>query len=146
LVVANDDIREGDVGGLIDRDEPVETLVVAPMLNAFMGHPVISAETAERDAEVRLVQAILSLSAAGIPTSGVVGDADPMVAVEDAMSVFDADEVVIAIDHGRSAGWLGEKLAERVRARVSVPVRHLVLGHTVGRYDEDVYALPSGRR
>ncbi len=130
LVVANDDITERGIRDLVapdGRDDPIETLVVAPALNAFLGRRVSDDATAGREAEVRIVQAVLCLSAAGIPSSGIVGDADPLLAIEDALSVFDADEVVIAVTWQHSEGWLGEKLAERARARLNVPVRHAIV-------------------
>lgn len=130
LIVVNDEIRERDVRSMIAPDlvdRAVETLVVAPALNSFLGRQIGDAAIAERDAERRTVQAVLTLSAAGIPSSGIVGDADPLLAIEDALSVYDADEVVIAVGTRNRGGWLGEKLAQRAQARLGVPVRHAVV-------------------
>lgn len=130
LVVVIDDIRDRDAHGVIAPnviDDPIETLVVAPALNTFLGREVVDAAVAERAAERRTVQAAQALDAAGIPSAGIVGDADPLMAIEDALSVYDADEVVIAVGARDRTGWLGEKLAQRARARFGIPVRHMVV-------------------
>jgi hypothetical protein len=58
------------------------------------------------------------------PTSfrrGPVGDADPLVAIADALSMFPADEIVIA---GRPERLRRrEKLVARVRNRFALPIR-----------------------
>jgi len=45
------------------------------------------------------------------------GDSDPLLAVEDALRTFDADEIVVVVRRGEEASWLeegaGETIAER---------------------------------
>jgi len=45
------------------------------------------------------------------------GDSDPLLAVEDALRTFDADEIVVVVRRGEDASWLevgaGETIAER---------------------------------
>lgn len=126
LIVANGDVGDPDVAALVPggaRPENLEVLVVAPALNTFLGRRVATPAAAERDAERRIVLAVLALSAAGVRTTGIVGDADPLFAIEDAVSVFAADEVVIAVDPDGADGWLGARLAERARGRLGIPVR-----------------------
>lgn len=130
LVVANDGVGESDVAALVQEDAgtlPSEVLVVAPALNRFLGRAVAEPDAARRDAEWRATRTVLSLSATGVRSSGTVGDPDPLFAIEDALAVFDADSVVIAVTPNRSEGWLGEKLVQRARARFAVPVRLAVV-------------------
>ncbi len=66
LIVANGDVGEPDLDALVPggaRPEDLEVLVVAPALNTFLGRLVASPASAERDAERRIVLAVLALSA-----------------------------------------------------------------------------------
>lgn len=129
LVVANDAAGPEDVDLLLGGMPPGgdEVLVVAPALNSWSGRLVCDPGAAERDACARLEATVRSLRASGAAASGIVGDADPLYAIEDALSVFDADEVVIATAPARMDGWLGETLAARARAHCGVPVRNVAV-------------------
>jgi hypothetical protein len=45
------------------------------------------------------------------------GDSDPLLAVEDALRTFDADEIVVVTRTGEEASWLEEGAAEAIAAR-----------------------------
>ena len=147
LVVANDDIDDADVAGILASGDPLdrmEVLVVTPALNSWMGRLVADAGAAERDAEARLAHSVDSLRRAGFAASGIVGDADPLLALDDVLTVFDADEVVIASAPPREDGWLGNKLVERARAWCALPVRYAaVSGHWAGETDGPLPAAQS---
>jgi hypothetical protein len=56
-----------------------------------------------------------------------VGDADPRVAIDDALREFPADKVVLVTRPQDKAGWLEQLLADgELGRRLGVPVRHLV--------------------
>ncbi len=127
LVVANDDIDDDDVATLLGPEDPTarqEVLVVTPALNSWLGHLVADSGMAERDAESRLNHSVAAIRRAGFAASGIVGDADPLLALDDTLTVFAADEVVIASSAAREDGWLGIKLVERARAWCALPVRY----------------------
>lgn len=131
LIVANDDIADGDVASVLGPEEPdarLEVLVVTPSLNSWSGRLVADADSARRDAESRLNHSVAAIRRAGFAASGVVGDADPLLALDDALTVFAADEVVIASAAARADGWLGIKLVERARAWCGLPVRYAAVG------------------
>ena len=46
-----------------------------------------------------------------------VGDSDPLLAVEDALRMFDADEIVVVTRTGENASWLEEGAADAIAAR-----------------------------
>jgi hypothetical protein len=129
LVVVNDPAGPHDVALLMDGAAPgaAEVLVVSPGLNSWSGRLVADQDAVERDACARLEATVLCLRTAGFAASGIVGDADPLFAIEDALTVFDADEVVIATAPARVDGWLGETLAARARALCGVPVRNVAV-------------------
>ena len=56
-----------------------------------------------------------------------MGDGDLLLAIEDALRLFDADEVVVAVGLGQQSGELASDHAEQVRARCAWRVRNLVV-------------------
>ena len=51
-----------------------------------------------------------------------VGDVDPVRAIEDALRMYPADEVIVISAPDDETNWLESDLGERVRERVPVPV------------------------
>jgi len=56
-----------------------------------------------------------------------VGDSDPVQAIEDALRLFPADEVLVVTQAGGEANWLEQDTAEEASERFGVPVTHLVV-------------------
>ena len=57
-----------------------------------------------------------------------VGDANPLLAVEDALRTFDADEIVVITRTGEDASWLEEGAAETIAERFpQLPVKTIEL-------------------
>ena len=57
------------------------------------------------------------------------GDSDPLLAVEDALRTFDADEIVVVLHKGDDASWLEEGAAEAIADRFpQLPVTTVELG------------------
>lgn len=133
IVVAN---RTCPCPGLTDEihrrvgDGPAHVRIVAPALNSRLRHWVSDTDAAARQAAERLGVAVGLLRDAGIEGSGEVGDADPLIAVEDALAVFPAHGILISTwPEGRS-NWLERDLLNRARERFDLPVDHVV-----SRYD-----------
>ncbi len=61
-----------------------------------------------------------------------VGDSVPLPAIEDAVSQFAADEIVISTLPPSSSHWLEQGLVDRARERCGIPVVHVV-GDDVSR-------------
>ena len=61
----------------------------------------------------------------GVDAAGDTGEADPLLAIQDALQTFDADEIVLFIHPGEERNWLEEGLVEDARERFEPPVRHL---------------------
>jgi len=78
-------------------DPPGEVLVVAPALNTRLRHWVSDVDGAIAAARDRLDRAVANLSARGIAARGVVGDSDPLRAIEDALAGFPATEIVLSM-------------------------------------------------
>jgi GABA permease len=130
LVIANETI-EGQALHDAVRARAVaprtEVLVVAPALNSRLRHWMSDSDAARRAAEERLVASLERLARAGVHVQGWVGDADPLRAIDDALSVFSAREVIVATHPEERSNWLAHNLVERARARYDLPIVHVVV-------------------
>ena len=107
--------------------DDAEVLVVAPALNSrkrfFLADPDPAIERAEAVQE----ETVERLDEEGIDAAGDTGEEDPMLALQDALTTFDADEVVLFTHEGGKQNWLEEGLVDEAKGRFDVPVRHLVV-------------------
>jgi GABA permease len=129
LVVANETV-EGDVLHETVRaraGDRAEVLVVAPALNSRLHHWTSDEDVARAVAAARVRHCLERLRRAGLRVSGLVGDADPLLAIADALQLFAADEIVIATHPERRSHWLARGVVDRARARFGLPVLHIVV-------------------
>jgi hypothetical protein len=119
-------------------DAPAEVLVVVPALNSRLRHWLSDVDEAVARAHDRLKLALAELRTRGVRARGEVGDANPLVAIDDALAHFPASAIVIATLPAGKSNWLERRLIEKARARFDVPVTHLVA--TEGPVDERVAA------
>lgn len=81
----------------------------------------------ERDAATARVEAAVArLEEAGLEVEGVVGDHDPIHAVDDVWDPRSFDEVIVATLPTGSSKWLQIDLPHRVERLTDVPVKHVV--------------------
>jgi hypothetical protein len=105
---------------------PTEVLVVAPALNSRLRHWVSDVDAAVARAHERLDRAIAALRERGVLARGEIGDANPLLAIADALAGFPADEIVIATLPAGRSNWIERGLVDKSRARFDVPIVHLV--------------------
>jgi GABA permease len=105
---------------------PIDVLVVAPALNSRVRHWLSDVDDAVARAHDRLELALAELRARGVSARGEVGDANPLVAIADALAHFPASAIVIATLPPGQSNWLERGLIDKARARFDVPVAHLV--------------------
>ena len=67
------------------------------------------------------------LRAAGLLSSGMIGDPDPYTATINALELFRVDDVVISTLPNERSGWMRADLIERVSSATSIPVEHVVV-------------------
>jgi hypothetical protein len=82
---------------------------------------------APREARARLAKMLDRLGAAGLLSSGMIGDPDPYTATLNALELFRVDDIVISTLPGERSGWLRANLIERVRNATSAHVDHVVV-------------------
>lgn len=107
-----------------------EVLVVAPALNTkmrfFLGDPDAAIERAEGVQE----ETVERLTEGGVDAApgGTPGEEDPLLALQDALATYPADEIVL-FTHARSEqNWLEDGLVDKAQDRFGpTPVRHVVV-------------------
>ena len=82
---------------------------------------------APAEARARLARMLDKLAAAGLLSSGMIGDPDPYTAAIYALELFRVDDVVISTLPDERSGWLRSNLIERVRGATSARVEHVVV-------------------
>jgi hypothetical protein len=153
LILANEAIGdEGLVKEIVRHTEgrSAEARIVAP---ALVDSPLaLAAGDVDDDIEGarrRLDASIEALGRSGIQATGDVGEADPVLALEDGLRLFAADEVIIVTHKGAHGAWLENGVVERARREVDVPITVAELDHAEhdapGRLENVHEVTPAGR-
>jgi len=112
---------------------PVKVVVVAPAVEKTAFHHALGdVDTATREAKRRLDSSLAELLRHGISALGQVGDSDPVVAAEDALRQYPADEVLIVAHADDQAQWFEAGLFERAREELYPAVRMVAVKHEDG--------------
>ncbi|HSI81353.1 MAG TPA: hypothetical protein VK919_11965 [Solirubrobacterales bacterium] len=101
-----------------------DVLVLSPALNPMLHHWAVDVADARARAQARVETSLARLARAGIDARGSVGDSNPMLAIEDALRDFPADEVLVVADEELAsdlASELGERLDRPVEAVAVLP-------------------------
>jgi len=77
-------------------------------------------------AQGRLDRALARFHEAGADATGEVGDANPILAVEDALRVQGFDEIIVSTLPPGVSRWLRLDLPHRVEAAFGLPVTHMI--------------------
>jgi hypothetical protein len=106
-------------------DRTAHVRVLAPALNSRLAHWVSDVDGAVRKAEERMASTIGELRRRGMSVDGEVGDADPMLAIGDALHTFDAKEIIISTWPAGTSNWLEKDLPRRAAETFKRPIHHL---------------------
>jgi len=127
------------------RDAAVR--VVSPALtDSRLKHAMGDVDDAIADAGQRLEESLEEVRSAGVDASGSVGDSDPLLAIEDALEEFRADEILILTHEEGRGRWLEDDMFERARRKFEPPITHVVVEHDGSDSDRvaDVERAPRG--
>lgn len=131
LVVANETVDSAALREAIlssAAGESVRVTVVAPALNNRLQFWMTDDARARAEAEARLSTCLEGLRREGIAAEGRIGDADPFLAIGDALHISPVDEMIIATHPEGRSNWLERGLLDLVRASYPhQPVRHVVV-------------------
>lgn len=104
-----------------------EVLVVAPALNTRTRFLLADPDPAIERADAVQEETVERLDEEGIDAAGDTGEEDPLLALQDALATYQADEIVLFTHSGGSQNWQEEGLVDKAQGRFDVPVRHLVV-------------------
>lgn len=131
LVVANETSRGSELHDLVSDHtrrglgRNSEILVLAPALNSRLRHLFSDSDPAVHEAELRLCECVDRLRLRGVDATGLVGDEDPLQAIEDVLHTFPADELIVSTHAPERSNWLAHDVVARARERFGLPTSHV---------------------
>ena len=149
LVIANEtapsDTLYDTVRAQVDGLGSTRVLVVAPVLDPRLRHWLSDEDDARKSAVRRLQLCVERLVRAGVDAEGAMGDADPLRAIDDALTMFPAGQLIIATHPEGGSNWLAQDLVGRAARRFGLPVTHIVIEMPAdhGRGESRRTALPA---
>ena len=104
-----------------------EVLVVAPALTSKRRMILSDPDPAIGRAEQVEEETVERLGEEGIEAAGDTGESDPLLAIQDALQTFPANEIVLFTHAGGEQNWLAEGLVDEAQERFEPPVRHMLV-------------------
>jgi hypothetical protein len=131
LVVANQTAAGRELSEEIGnrcRGRKCEVMLVSPALVGSRAERWASDIDEGLDlARERMARSVTALRGVGVEVRAEVGDPDPNMAIEDALRVFPADEIVISTLPPTQSRWLEHEVVERTRREVDLPMTHVIV-------------------
>jgi hypothetical protein len=113
-----------------DDARHAEVKVVAPALDSRSHFWTSDNDEAIARAQEVQQETVERLEEDGADAVGDTGEADPLLALQDALVTFPAEEIVIFTHPEGERNWAEDDLLEQARGRFDVPVRHMEMGAT----------------
>ena len=112
-----------------DDARDAEVLVVAPALNTKTRFILADPDPAIERAEAVQEETVERLSEEGVDAAAgaQAGEEDPLLALQDALATYDADEIVLFTHAKGDSNWLEEGLVDQAKERFGPPVRHVAI-------------------
>lgn len=107
-----------------DDDEP-EVKVVAPAFDSKIRFWTSDSDDAIARAEQVQQETVERMAEDDVDAVGDTGESDPLLALQDALATFPAEEIVIVTHPGDERNWAEDDLLEQAQSRFSVPVRQV---------------------
>jgi hypothetical protein len=109
------------------RDDRAAVHVVSPAVTERgLEHAMGDIDEAIGEASRRLDESLRQLGDLDAEVTGGVGDSDPLLAIEDALQLFPADEILIVTHPDEESRWLEKDIFERARHKFEPPITHVV--------------------
>jgi hypothetical protein len=119
LVVANETLA---------GEELTDRITHGPVLTSHLHYAMSDIDTELANARTRLQRSLVWAREHGIAARGEVGDPNPMIALEDELRDFGADEVIVVTHRREQETWQERGELERLRGELEVPVTHVAVG------------------
>jgi GABA permease len=129
LVVANQTLGGVELKEeILRRGEPrPELRIVAPVLASRSHYLTSDIDRELGEARERLDSTLQWAHEQGFEAVGMVGADSPLIAIEDALRRYGADELIISTHIPERSHWLESGVVERARAQLDIPVTHVVV-------------------
>src|SRR5512132_4475353 len=106
----------------------VELDLLAPILASRSHYWASDLDREREEAHERLEAALAWAAEQGFAARGEVGDPDPLLAIEDELREFGADEVIVVTHSRERTSWLASRMLGHLARELDVPVRVIVVG------------------
>jgi hypothetical protein len=127
LALVSEPISGEALKQVADADD-AEVMVVAPALNSKNRFWMSDTDGAIEQAQEVADETAERMEAEGVDAVGDTGESDPLLALQDALATFPADEIVICVHPDGERNWLEDGLVEGARERFGEGrVRHLLI-------------------
>lgn len=110
-----------------DRAEEAEVLVVAPALNTRARFWLSDPDAAIGRADEVQQETVERMGEQGVDAVGDTGESDPLLAIQDALQTFPADEIVLFTHRDGQVNWLEDGVVDELRTSFDGKVEHLVI-------------------
>jgi hypothetical protein len=131
LVVANQTLGgQGLREQILTRVPRPELRIVAPILCSRVKYTMSDIDLEIRLARERLDESLAWARAEGFRATGEVCPDGPLVAIEDQLRKFAADEVLISTHPPERSNWLEAGVVEHAQAELDLPVTHVIVDLT----------------
>ena len=104
-----------------------EVLVVAPALLSRKRFLLADPAPCIERAEGVQAESVERLEEEGVSAMGETGESDPILAIQDALATFDADESVVFAHPEGERNWREQDVVAEAERRFGLPVRHVEL-------------------
>ena len=108
-----------------DAADDAEVKVVAPALDSKARFWTSDNDAAIARANEVQQETVERLAEDDVDAVGDTGESDPLLALQDALATFPAEEIVICTHPEGERNWAEEDLLEQAQGRFSVPVRQI---------------------
>jgi len=137
LLLADEVVRGSDVAdelrAHIGPDTEVETYVISPAIShSTVDQELGNVDDALPEAGDRMNAVVSELNSAGLHAQGVIGDADPLVAIGDGLAEFAADEIVVVTHVDGDADPAEKGIWDRLKSDYHQPVTQLKVSGASG--------------
>jgi hypothetical protein len=111
-----------------DTADEAEVMVVAPAFDKKTRFWTSDSDEAIARADAVQEETVERMGEEGVDAVGDTGESDPLLAVQDALATFPAEEIVIFTHPEGERNWAEGELLEDAEQRFDVPVRRMEIG------------------
>jgi hypothetical protein len=108
--------------------DDMQVMVVAPAFDSKARFWASDSDDAIARADQVQQETVERMAEDDVDAVGDTGETDPLLALQDALATFPADEIVIFSHPEGERNWAEDELLEQAQDRFSMPVRHVEVG------------------